>query len=292
MLSLYKPPNYGIVKEGMLSHYLQEIDDDKKCSNRFEKHAFGICLTRFNKKLGHYEVLLVKRRHSFCYVDFILGKYSSDCDIIKLLKNITIEEALDIWSLDFKQMWYRVWINDIKPDMYERKKSKFRKIFLKDGGFKLRGMLKGINYSNVIDNWEYPKGHKKIGEHKVECALREFLEETRIHITKIHLYFDVSFIENFTSESVKYLRQYYLAIPKTDIVPEIRFDNFVKQISEIVDIRWFSLNDIKTFDNKNRLKNVAKFFIEKVKKMKKNKCKFVTDFDLDFTQKNDLLSES
>jgi 8-oxo-dGTP pyrophosphatase MutT (NUDIX family) len=282
MLSIFKPPNYSKAKEGMMLKFLQEMGDDKKYSNRYEKHAFGICLTRFNEKSNHYEVLLVKRKHSFCYVDFVLGKYSSDSDIIKLLKNITIEEAFDIWSLDFKQMWYRIWINDIKPEMYERKKVKFKKIFLKDGGTKLRGMLKSINYNNVIDNWEFPKGHKKIGEHKIECALREFLEETKIHITKIHLYFEVSFNETFTSDNVKYSRQYYLAIPNTNIIPEVRFDDITKQISEVVDIRWFSLNDIKIFDRKDRLKNVAKFFIEKLKKRRKNKCAFETDFDLDF----------
>src|SRR5579883_3638181 len=103
------------------------------------KRSYGILCSRFNKKTKKIEFLLIQKRTTFYYTEFILKyhydyryskefsrgsanakdssrnfvTYNSDLDEEKLLylfDHMTYEEKLDILSLDFGRMWYRIWM--------------------------------------------------------------------------------------------------------------------------------------------------------------------------------------
>jgi len=186
---------------------------------------------------------------------FIAGKYNpnNNTSIIRLLDKMTVDEKLDILSLNFQQMWYRVYLDSpmmIKSNAYYSAKNKFETAFAIDGGQRIRRL---INRSvNSLKVWEIPKGRKKAQESDIQCAIREFGEETSIHKKQYRLYPRFARTYAFVDEGVKYVNKYFLAFSKTVIEPHIQF-NFQEQLHEISDIKWMNIDEIKMMDNNGRL---------------------------------------
>ena len=71
--------------------------------------SFGICAIKFLEGVPHY--LLVRRRDSLCYVEFLRGKYKMDkIDYIHLLINgMTVEERGRLLMKPFEKLWSDLW---------------------------------------------------------------------------------------------------------------------------------------------------------------------------------------
>ncbi len=104
---------------------------------------------------------------------------------------------------------------------------------------------------NNGEHWSFPKGHVEEGETEIETALREVKEETDIDII-----IDPTFREIVTYSPKRDTMKdvvYFLAKAKN-------FD-FKRQVEEIAQIRWVSLEIVHTFltyDNDKQLVNKAK----------------------------------
>ncbi len=72
------------------------------------KQSYGVAICR--QMNGNAQVLLCRRRTTYEYGEFVLGKYDvNDLDKIKLLINcMTTSEKLDLLSWNFAQIWYRL----------------------------------------------------------------------------------------------------------------------------------------------------------------------------------------
>jgi 8-oxo-dGTP pyrophosphatase MutT (NUDIX family) len=111
--------------------------------------------------------------------------------------------------------------------------------------------------------WEFPKGRKKIHEKMVECAVREFIEETGYSKNDIKIIDNViPFEEVFIGSNIKsYKHKYYLAILVGNTTPLNPI-----QYSEISKIDWLSyeecLENIREYsiEKKNILSNVNNLF--------------------------------
>lgn len=227
------------------------------------KKSYGIILCKINSSTNNTEVLLVHKRYSYAYSMFIHGKYSrpniwpktSMQFIVNLLIQMTLEELLDIWSLDFKQMWYRIWLNNnCDTELYKRKYTKFYMSFIKnDNGDTIRKIIQQIRNCNTL-NWEVPKGRPKDSqENNVSCAIREMKEETGLNKNDYTILPNVRRYVNYISLGTRYICTYYIAI----INPCVRYYNNsilrnIHTVSEVSETKWFNIDKIRVFDDYKR----------------------------------------
>jgi ADP-ribose pyrophosphatase YjhB (NUDIX family) len=191
------------------------------------------------------KILMIRRKHSLNYIEFIRGKYFTNKDSISsLLKLMTINENIKIRTKSFDELWEEIWIKTAKNKIFQKEysisKSKFNK-------------LKEYNFFNLFDNnesvssyndpeWGFPKGRRNPNEKNFNCALREFNEETNIDVNNIHLLERLNYLEEEYNgtDNVKYKHIYYLASSENEL--ELNTDND-NQLYEIGDIGWFTISD-------------------------------------------------
>lgn len=242
------------------------------------KKSYGILC--FRRKNQQYELIMVKKSVTYHFCAFVFGLYlkNNDAILTRLFNNMTYHEKIDILSLNFENLWYRIMKK--RPDasnmqMYLKKASKFN-IFLKDGGQRLRRLL--TSSTNADELLEFPKGRKneQKQEMDLDAAIREFVEETGIPETKIKVMMHVlPYIETYTDFGVTYQSVYYFAEAIEDFEPEVRFYD-KQQINEISAVKWMAKNDLKHLKlDATTYKRLMKCFdkvIRKYKKAKKYKC--------------------
>lgn len=248
-------------------------------NTKFTKKSCGIACLRTNSK-KQLEILLVKKRYTYEFCDFVLGNYDSSSkeninnSVKALINNMTIHEKIDILSLNFDTMWFKIWLESpvlksYKPIIntdnayetikkiksYEKKKKKFSNVFLRDNGERLKNIiLNSKNNTSIELMWEIPKGRKRKIETNLDCAMREFKEETNIEQTDYNILFDIKPItETLNSSSTTYIHKYYVAYSTYKAKPELRIIKNLSQVTEISSIKWLKLNEIKFLDNKNKL---------------------------------------
>lgn len=262
------------------------------------KASYGIALCRFNKEKNlQSEILMIKKRYTYHYFSFVFGYYKkyNNKQLQYLFNNMTFGEKVDILSMKFSNMWYRLWICDPEKNYdintlfvnnkstddqyynnlkcYFRKKSKFETIFLRDGGKRLKRLINNSN--NAVTPWEIPKGGKDENELELECAKREFEEETGINSDKYTILWNVDpIIVSHKDDDIVYRYVYYLAYLNNNVnwQPKVKFDT-CHQLTEIEQVRWISLAEIKFLnlneESKNRLiknyKKVIYYFKKNIK---------------------------
>ena len=233
-----------------------------------EKISVGIACVRFAST--GIEMLLVRKRYTYAYNMFVNGRYKSDSsnDIITLFNTMTVDEKLDIMSLNFVQIWYRVWLNNLqKTSSFYTAKSKFENTFVADGGARLkRLMAKSKENGQLI--WEIPKGRKKgKTETNIVCAVREFAEETTMN-TKHYSLCRENLTHSYISDGTKYTNIYYFAFARHGSTPCVNVVNQT-QIGEIAEIKWMNMNAISQIDIGGRLKPIAKKIFKFMKTLAK-----------------------
>ena len=222
-----------------------------------KKESAGIALCRFNYKKNKHEILLVKKRCTYWYVSFILGLYKDKRGdqlrkyLLYLFSRMTVEEKMAIYSLDYEIMWNHCYPVSWNPyqkkrhihnyETYKEKKFIFDNL-ISDHGRKLQHILNISKNSSLM--WEIPKGRKALPEENtIECAVREFEEETNIKKDQYKIVSTIKpLIFTHRDENVCYINTYYVAVPTASIRVKINFD-IETQVREIIDIRWLSEYD-------------------------------------------------
>jgi len=245
---------------------IKQITDPQ--NNAHDKHTLkkikisaGIACCRYHK--GQRQLLLVRKRYTYAFNDFVHGRYNSNCDseIINILNQTTLEEKLEILSLNFNLLWHKIWLSD-KPginNVYFLARNKFQHTFLEDNGARLRKLIGRAKNSQLL--WELPKGHRiNKYESEIECAVREFEEETGIQKKHYFIYPQFRRVYSFIDANTKYVFIYYFALIKNefiDICKTICQQKLVKIYSEISDIQWASIEMIRLIDQDKKLENIT-----------------------------------
>jgi len=197
--------------------------------------SLGIITYRYNP-IGGIEYLLVQRKDTLGYVDFLRGKYS-DTNLFQLkniIEEMTMDEIERIQQYDYKDLWYKLW-NKVTESYDSKNEEKFNYI-------KKTKKVLFLPSRWREPEWGFPKGRRNFKERDLECALREFEEETG------YLKKDLLFIKNmnpmeeiFTGSNLKsYKHRYFLAYMKyEDTLIDTNY-----QKSEIGSMKWFTYPEV------------------------------------------------
>lgn len=234
--------------------------------------SFGIVALRFPKKekssekttedvISHVvdetgvskpEVLMIMRKHSLGYVEFLRGKYDNLELIKRLIDQMTISEREKIKTMDFEELWDDLWSkqrNKQYTSEYEYAKSQFQ--IIKRYGFEsklLSELLSECTSSYIDPEWGFPKGRRSIHETEFSAALREFREETGwgyYRKTPYCLRNIPCIIEQYIgSNGIQYRQIYYIGICEEEWDICIDESNKV-QTREVGNIGWFDFDSAK-----------------------------------------------
>ena len=189
-------------------------------------------------------MLVVRKRFTYAYHVFVYGMYKADDDagVLALMNGMTIDEKIDLSSLDFKLMWFKIKLGVVgNTSAYFRARGKYETAFVCDGGRRLRKLLTKSTHGTM--NWEIPRGRKKDKfELDLHCAVREFREETGVAKEKYRL-FPASRIQITEDAGVRYVVKYYFAFAENIEEIRLKFDD-PGGIGEISDVKWMPMSGL------------------------------------------------
>jgi 8-oxo-dGTP pyrophosphatase MutT (NUDIX family) len=220
----------------------------KNCNYPITSYGI-ICYYIQNNKIKY---LMIQRKDSLCYVEFLRGYYNLDNIkyMCNLFKYITPLEKKKIFVNDFDILWKNLWfhynINKFKKD-YNKSKEKFNK--LKEGYYHND---KFIDLQYILDNsqnndeiyketeWEFPKGRRNINEENINCAMREFEEESGLKKEYIKIINNKSYEEIYIAiNNIRYRHIYYIAkCNNLNNILHLYNPNNKMQIKEVRDVTW------------------------------------------------------
>jgi len=204
--------------------------------------SYGIIVFRSSEK--GLQFLMIRRKDSFGYIDFIRGKYSpyNIYQIQNIVNEMSILEKQRILTETFSTLWNDMWGETNNSQYKNEEQSSSKKMDLIRDGVNVNGEV--VTLQSIVNNsstswketeWEFPKGRRNFKEKDLECALREFEEETGIASSKITIVENVlPFEEIFIGTNHKsYKHKYFLAyMNETDDC----LSNF--QVTEVSKLEW------------------------------------------------------
>lgn len=200
----------------------------------------------FSLLKSNIKFLMVQRRYTLGYIEFIRGRYNVDnVDGIGALFEQMIQSEIDkIGSNTYDMLWLDFWGNKHKKNQeYYNAKGKFDQL-LSGIPFSIKFYTDNIKPRYVSLEWGFPKGRKNINsveEDDLICACREFTEETGIDYKKVSILDNiVPFSETFIGTNGKKYKHVYFVGVLDDIN-----DNIESMVgnNEIYRIGWFSYDE-------------------------------------------------
>ena len=243
--------------------------------------SYGVILFTYDENdknnTNNAKFLMIRRKDSFGFIDFIRGKYTTYN--INQIQNIVDEmsnsEKHRLLNENFDKLWKEMWSDTPSSHYKNEENSSFKKFESLKNGVNVNDKVTSIY--DIINNsetnweeteWEFPKGRKNFKEKDLDCALREFEEETGISYNAINVIENIlPFEETFIGTNFKaYKHKYFLAYIKNDSVD---LNNFQK--SEVSKIEW------KTYDE--CIQSIRPYNLEK-KKLISNINKVLQEYRL------------
>jgi 8-oxo-dGTP pyrophosphatase MutT (NUDIX family) len=182
-------------------------------------------------------VLMIRRKDSMSFAEFMRGKYDpKDIEYIsKLLRNTTLREQGILSTETFDTVWSHLWGEDRSSADYKISKEKFESLDIKT--------LIRENVSPYVEpEWGFPKGRRVRGESDIDCAIREFTEETNISRDAYILLKNIVLEETFMGlNGIQYRHVYFIALLKNPALVNLHQRFTPMQRREISGIAWKSL---------------------------------------------------
>jgi 8-oxo-dGTP pyrophosphatase MutT (NUDIX family) len=241
------------------SIYNKFIDNLRKVSYY---NLNNIVMNNINKFSQYNELisfLLVNRRHSLNYIDFIRGKYNiNDLNgIYNMCSYMSANEINLIKNEDFNILWKNLWLKNAYKKKYleEMNLSKIKFTHLKN-----LGILNNIKSEYSSTEWEIPKGRKNLNETNLQCAIREFSEETSLTLDDYNI---ISCLDPIHDLFIGTNNKEYKHIFYTSILNNIDQNINVKnnEIEEIRWCKWSELNDFIRPYNSNKINTLTNIFL-------------------------------
>jgi 8-oxo-dGTP pyrophosphatase MutT (NUDIX family) len=239
----------------------------------------GIIAVKINEKdnvCEEHMFLMVKRKHTFGFIDFVRGKYSvnNKSHLLGMINEMTVGEKDKVMNLDFVSLWNYLWGNTKENEINKEQSTKISNfdnekkhaenklktlkegVYLENDNYNLKQLIEMSNTSWSDPEWEFPKGRKNMGENDIECAFREFVEETGYTYNDLVLlrnlvpyeeifigsnyesYKNKYFVCSFVSNNMESNMGIVLSPDETTNKPINMFDKY-----EISEVKWFSFSE-------------------------------------------------
>lgn len=210
----------------------------------------SIGIVAFRYRNNRREFLLICRKNTLGYVDFMRGKYKlyNKQLIENLINEMTTEEKNNLLKKNFAELWKDLWGNYIGMQYRnEETASKDKFNSLKQGillqsndTYTLKELITKSKTNWETPEWGFPKGRRNYQENDIVCAIREFEEETGYNKENLNIIQNIiPFEEIFTGSNFKsYKHKYYIAQIENNISPTRGF-----QESEVSKIQWCTLDE-------------------------------------------------
>lgn len=192
------------------------------------------------------EYLMICRKKTLGYVDFLRGKYlmTSINHIVNLISEMTLQEKKDLLEKNFNDLWGDLWC--VKPDgsseelIASDKLSCLKKGCMINKEYVTLHKLIATNPTTWTEpEWGFPKGRRNNYETDIMCALREYEEETGYDRKDMSLIKNIMpYEEIFTGSNYKSYKHKYFIAKSNKSVQKQKY-----QESEVSDIQWFSYED-------------------------------------------------
>lgn len=238
--------------------------------------SYGIICYHKNENDDKIKYLMIQRKDSLCYIEFLRGRYNINNVkyLLKLFRCITPKEKDNILKLDFDVLWRNLWrdydLSKFKKD-YTHSKTKFNKIkkgfYIQNDFIDFEYLIRNsLNTKKVYNDteWEWPKGRRNLNEHNIKCAIREFEEESGLPKNKIELLSTKSYEEVYIAvNNVRYRHIYYIAkcIKSDNTIKNLFNPTNKTQVKEVKDVRWLN--------SENVINNIRDIYVERIELFKR-----------------------
>ncbi len=203
----------------------------------------------FNNDEPTSQYLMIRRKDSLGYVDFMRGKYPlfNKRYLLNIISEMTDDEKNKLLTNDFYSLWNELWGEYIGVQYRGEEKASCEKfnslkigITLTNDEYNLESLINMCTVNWKEPEWGFAKGRRNYQERDLNCALREFEEETGCCKNSLQLIQNLSPIEElFTGSNYKsYKHKYYLAYMPKDNSPITNF-----QKSEVSKVQWLSFEE-------------------------------------------------
>ena len=195
--------------------------------------------------------LLIRRKHSLGFIDFMRGKYPlyDKNYLINIINEMSLEEKDLLLTKDFDYLWEYIWgtTSNMQYRVEEKtSRNKFNSlqlgIHLNQTEYNLKSIINEsiTNWSET--EWGFPKGRRNYLEKDLQCALREFEEETGYNKNELNILLNIQpYDEIFTGSNYKsYKHRYYIGKIRSDIhdVNEGNLENY-----EVSKMGWYTYEE-------------------------------------------------
>jgi len=258
-----------------------QIDLDEQDTHENKQFDENTYINNMNKKFIHIEkinnenynmikyinlfkndikFLMIRRRNSLGFLEFIRGKYEIDTQyndqhdsiysldhLTSLFEQMTYDEIDIIKNKTFDEIWFELvnitHFNNIFEKDYQQSKEKFNKL-------KNSTDIHNLSfYTNIkplfnIAEWGFPKGRRNCKEKNIYCARREFNEETNFTNDEYTILNRINPLNEVFAgtNGVFYKHIYFIGTTNTNKTVDLTNPN-KNQLIEIGDIGWFTFNE-------------------------------------------------
>lgn len=202
--------------------------------------SYGILGFKKDPVDNQVKFLLIQRKDTIGFIDFVKGKIpkrlSREECYKTLVEEMIYKERCDILTKPFNVLWSNLWSNHksrLYMNEYKFAKKKYYNI-------DVYNMIVHTPVKWIHQEFCIPKGRKNNREDPVDCAIREFTEETGYSISNIKSLSDFWLEEIFLgSNGITYKHLYLMAEIDDTVVPEIDKRN-ISQAGEVRKVEWYT----------------------------------------------------
>jgi len=287
---LYKECTEPITSYGIIMIQLNDKNElVKEIINRhvekefYHVNDYGINITDqmdlelFCKFKNSLNFLMIRRKHTLGFLEFIRGRYEVENVeyIIHLFKQMTQQEIELISKAPFDELWIAIWGDKTTHQQeYVMSKNKFDKLTLKsDCVLGLDFYTQKIKPDWDSSEWGFPKGRRNYREYDIECAIREFKEETGIGDDDLYIFSRIAPLEEnlIGTNGVNYRHIYYIGIMLKNIQTHHCLNEEVDELCVNIHEECFSMIRPYHTDKRKILSQVYIYFMNNIISLMKDK---------------------
>ena len=232
---------------GLAGHYYREC--------KLPIASYGIVCYRlkvdFNTSCIRPEFLLVQRRDSLFWIEFIRGKYdeTDKAYLVRMIEGMTADEQQYLRNnTPFADLWAKLWtfsnLRNCMTNEFMMSRDKYAALKAGSAGVPLADIVKSVTNALPYLDWTFPRGRRALHESEADCALREFVEETGLPANSLHMYNKTIDDTYVGSNGVNYSHTYFLArqIRGGSAAQDLPIRS-QSQAREISHVRWMTLEE-------------------------------------------------